>query len=217
MNNACEATGPSRWLLLVGVLVGSGWLSPFNAALAATEEDARAVVETAGSQMIQLIGEQRAELERDPALLYQLVEDVLLPHFDFETIARLVLGKYWRTASPDQRGQFTQEFKTLLVRSYATAWLEYEGEEIRFLPPHPSRRSDRSVVRVELIDPYSAPIAFTYSLHNISGPWLVYDVAVDGVSLLANYRVSIATNVKAKGLDTTIAEIEERNTRSVAK
>lgn len=217
MMNRCVAAVATRLFLAAGVLAGSCGFGLFNAALAATDEGARVVIETAGNQMTEIISEQRSELEKDPGQLYQLVEDVLLPHFDFETIARLVLGKYWRTANADQRTRFSSEFRTLLVRSYATAWLEYEGEEIRFLPSRPSSRPDRSVVRVELVDPYAAPVAFTYSLHNITGPWLVYDVAVDGVSLLANYRASIAANVKNKGLDSTIAEIEERNTRSVVE
>lgn len=214
--NADPAAVVTRSLMVAFLSVTCALATP-AVAQAPADEDARNVIESAGSRMIELIGEQRLALENDPGQLYQLVEDVLLPHFDFETIARLVLGKYWRTASSVQRTRFTEEFKILLVRSYATAWLEYEGEEIRFLPSRPSRRADRAVVRVELVEPYGTPVAFTYSLHNSSGPWLVYDVAVDGVSLLANYRASIATNVKTKGLDSTIAEIEQRNASAVVK
>lgn len=202
----------ARWPLAAAWIVFA-WicLPPESAAQEATNAEARAIIRDAGERMIDSLEARRAELERDPVALYGLVEEIILPYFDFQTISRLVLGKYWRSANSDQRSRFTEEFKTLLVRSYATAWLEYEGQEIRFLPARPSRRADRTMVRLELIEPYSSPVLFSYSLHNKTGQWLIYDVAVDGISLLTNYRVSISENVKAKGLETTIVELEERN------
>jgi len=206
----------ARWVR--PFLLASLWAAfigfPFASA---ADEQARQVIADAGNEMIRVVAERRAELNSDPAELYQLVEDILLPHFDFQTISRLVLGKYWRTASASQRTRFMEAFRNLLVRSYATAWLEYEGQELRFLPPRPSSKPDRTVVRLELVEPYGSPVAFTYSLHNTSGPWLVYDVAVDGISLLTNYRASIATNVKAQGLDITIEDIEKRNQDALAQ
>ncbi len=207
----------SKRIVLAWMLSAFYWLASIDPAWAAVEGEARDVVESAGNRMIELIGERRAELARDPRLLHDLVEEVLVPHFDFQVISRLVLGKYWRTASPGQRVRFTEAFKDLLVRSYGTAWLEYEGEEIRFLPERPSSRPDRVVVRVELIDPYGAPVGFAYSLHNTTGKWLVYDVAVDGVSLLANYRATVPPMVKSRGLDQTIAEIESRNAKATTQ
>ena len=92
------------------------------------------VIQDTSTRMIDALRQNRAKLDRDPGQIYGLVDQIVLPNFDFELMSRWVLGRPWQQASPDQRRRFTEEFRTLLVRTYAKALLEYSGEDIRLLP-----------------------------------------------------------------------------------
>ena len=164
-------------------------------------------------KMLQALSQKREQLQQDPSQIYDLVEGIVLPHFDFETIARWVLGKHWRQASQDQQQRFTQEFRTLLVRTYAKALLEYSNEEVRFLPLNAPAEADEVTVRSE-IKPKSGPsIPINYSLHARDGVWKVFDVVIEGVSLVANYRGTIGDQVRKEGIDAVIQKLSERNSQ----
>ena len=168
-------------------------------AWSASTQDALKMAEQTSSQMLEALNQNRAQLQQEPHRIYGLVENILLPHFDFETMARWVLGKYWRQADPAQQQQFTQEFRTLLVQTYAKALLEYSNEVIRFLPVQAAQADDVSI-RSE-VQPKSGPaIPINYSMHVRGGEWKVYDVVIDGVSLITNYRNSLGGQVRTEGI-----------------
>jgi len=174
---------------------------------------AQATVDATTQEMLTALREHRAELNAHPERIYDLVAEIALPKFDFETMSRLVLAQHWRNASPDQRSAFVVEFRNLLVRTYATALLEYEGQEIRYLPARPSTRPDQASVRTELVDPGTTPISIDYALLQRDQDWLVYDVAIDGVSLVTNYRGAFTSDIRQLGLDGLIERLAERNRR----
>ena len=177
-------------------------------------ESPQAMIEQTSQQVLQSLRDNRAELDRDPSGVYALVEKQILPHFDFGTMSRWVLGRNWRSASPEQRDQFVEAFKVFLVNRYAGALLEYSNEQLRF-PPAPTADGDDVTVRSEIVLKRGKPIPVNYSLHrNKQGEWKVYDVTIEGVSLVTNYRNSFADQIRAGGMDSLIAKLQERNAQS---
>jgi len=177
-----------------------------NAAMAPDE-----LVRQTTEKVITQLAENRETLERNPEELYQLVDEIVLPHFDFERMSRYVLGRHWRDASPKQQEKFVAEFKTLLVRTYATALFEYTGQEIVY-KPFRREEGDRKVVVKTEIQPQDGPaIPIDYALIRNSEEWKVYDVKIDGLSLVTNYRSQYGRIVQTKGVDELIASLTEKN------
>jgi phospholipid transport system substrate-binding protein len=128
-----------------------------------------------------------------------------------------VLGKYWRTATPAQRDRFTQEFRTLLVRTYAKSLSEYTDNKITYLPMRGSPQQSEVKVRTEVEQPGGFPIPIDYDLYRKGDDWKVYDVTIDGVSLVTNYRTTFANQIREDGLDKLIATLADRNQQDGAK
>jgi phospholipid transport system substrate-binding protein len=192
------------FLLLVMGLV-SAWGSVSSSPLE--------VVKETSQRMIEALNKNRTTLEQNPSQIYDLVNTILLPNFDFELMSRWVLGKYWRQATSEQRSRFTNEFRTLLVRTYASALLEYSKEEIRY-PSKPSVINGQdATVHTEFQPRSGAAIPIEYSMHLTDGAWKVYDVTVDGVSLVTNYRGTFAEQIRQGGIDSVITDLSERNRR----
>ena len=200
----------SRRAILVGV-----WLALIvNLSLAATpEDDPRKLVMTVTDSVLAKLREQRPELAQDPERIFDLIEQDVLPHFDFVRISAWVLGKYWRRATREQKLRFVRAFRTILVRTYGTALLEYTDQKIRYLPLRGDPASGDVTVRTEILNPGRTPTAINYRLHRRNGQWKVYDVTVDGVSLVANYRTAFAAEIRDKGLDALIARLEAKAAR----
>ena len=127
-------------------------------------------------------------------------------------MARLVLGRFWRSASLDQQQQFIDEFKTLLVRTYATALFEYTGQKIVYKPMRIKDGEGRAVVRTE-IQPADGPaIPLHYTLaRGDDGTWRVYDIRIDGISLVTNYRSTYSRAIQRQGMDGLISSLSQKN------
>lgn len=194
------------WLMLTAAFTATtAWSADPDAALKLARDTSE--------QMLAALKKNRTELEKNPNKIYDLVHKIALPHFDFRLISQWILGKYWRSASAEQRERFTEEFRTLLVHTYAKALLEYIDAEIEFLPVNAA--SDNDVTIRSQINPGGGPaIPINYNMHYKKGAWKVYDVSVDGISLVTNYRGSIGSQIKKEGLDAVIAKISERNQSS---
>lgn len=159
---------------------------------------------------------QRPEYKKDFPKATRFVEEVIDPHVDFERVSILILGKYWKTASSAQQERFKKEFRTLLVRTYTTAFTEYSNWTIRYLPLKLSEQDNRVVVRTEILQPGAQPIAVNYRMVNAKGDWKVYDVLIEGVSLIQNYRTSFSDEIARTGsLDQLITHIAQRNSTAL--
>ncbi|QQS54441.1 MAG: ABC transporter substrate-binding protein [Candidatus Competibacteraceae bacterium] len=169
------------------------------------------VIQDTSGRMIHALRQNRAMLDRDPGRIYGLVDQIVLPNFDFELMSRWVLGRSWQQATPDQRRRFTEEFRTLLVRTYAKALLEYSNEEIRVLPQPAVGNGSEVTVKTEVRLKTGRPIQINYNMHLNNDGWKVYDVTVDGVSLVTNYRSTFASQIRASGMDSVIADLQQRN------
>ncbi len=198
---------------LRAILVGV-WLALIvNLALAETPDDPRQLVMEVTDSVLAKLRAQRPELEQDPEKIFALIEQDVLPHFDFVRISAWVLGKHWRRATREQKLRFVRAFRTILVRTYGTALLEYTDQKIRYLPLRGDPASGDVTVRTEILNPGRTPTTINYRLHRRNGQWKVYDVTVDGVSLVANYRTAFAAEIRDKGLDALIARLEAKAAR----
>ncbi len=187
------------------------WAVAFNNAFATTKSAEEVVIETADSVIARLTVE-RAEIEAHPEKLYSLINELVIPHFDFVSMSKWVLGRNWREATEAQQQQFVSEFRTLLVRTYAKALLEYSNEAIHYFPVENNPDSNIVVVKTEIHQPGTRPVPINYSMHVSGGEWKVVDIVVDGISLIATYRGSFASEIRKSGMDALIAKLMERNT-----
>ncbi len=179
--------------------------------VAATMPDV--LVEETINELIDQLETRRAELEQDKQKLFDMVEEVVVPHFEVPVIAQLVLAKHWRQASDPQRVAFSEEFKKLLVRTYATALFEYTGKEKMEVRPLRLKDGERRAKVETLVTlPGAPPVPVNYSfLLTDSGDWKIYDLNIDGISLVTNYRTSYSQYIRDKGLDALIEEMSEKN------
>jgi phospholipid transport system substrate-binding protein len=149
---------------------------------------------------------------KDHKKLYAMVDEHVLPNFDFRAMSRTVLGRYWRSASDEQRARFTAEFRDLLVRTYATALLKYNDEKIVYLAfrMNPDDRTTTVKSEVRRTDG-GPPIAINYSFYHMDAGWKVYDVTIEGASLVTTYQSTYAERVQREGLDALIASLARDN------
>lgn len=201
---------------------GLGWLIALTLALAggaqsketigrAPSTDARVLVEETTVALLTAFKRDQASIRKDPTHAYVIVDEILSPHIDYERVTRLILGKYWRQASPEQRRRFMEEFRALQVRTYAIALLDHADINIRYLPTRQSEHAQRTIVRTQIPRRNGTLVSVDYRLHRADGRWKVYDVLVEGVSLLTNYRASIGAQITQVGIDGVIEQLGTKN------
>lgn len=178
----------------------------------ATAADPREIVESVVNELVEQMNTRRAELEADTGKLYAMVDEVVLPHFDFRRMARLVLGKNWKKATKEQQERFTREFRDMLVRTYATAIFEYTGKEtIEYKPTRfiGDRRAEVHA-NVTLADGQKVPVIYAF-LKRKDGTWKLYNLTINNVSLVMNYRTTYNELVQSKGLEAVIQDLAAKN------
>lgn len=176
-----------------------------------TAEDTapRLLVESTTEKMLGILDKERGNIKKDPQRIYELVETHLLPHFDFVGMSRFVIGKHWRGAKQDEKRRFVLAFRDLLVRTYAGTLEKFSHQKMHFLD---SRKGDmqsgKAIVRTEIEDNQNR-ISVAYRLWEKEGKWQVYDIIVEGVSLLTNFRSQLSEEVSQNGIDATIDKIKK--------
>lgn len=171
-------------------------------------------IETASAKLQQKM--QDKSFIKDFAKVNQFVNDAILPSTDFDKISALVLGKLWKTATPEERERFKHEFQTLLVRTYSRAFIEFKDWSIRYLPIELEPGATKVIVKTEVIQPSLQPVAVDYRMLLSDGQWKAYDIMIEGVSLVTNYRTTFTTEVQAKGsLSAVIDGLQKRNSEAL--
>jgi len=197
----------AKWILVTLALLG------IDAARA--DEDAVALITTVSDQILTKLQTDAERIRAEPDYLLQLVDELLVPHIDQRTIARRVLGQHWQAASEILRDQFAAEFRKYTARFYARVFYEYAGEEI---PVEHSSVSDsqdgrRAIVRGEITPPGGEVVDVRYKLRKAGDCWKVYDIIVDGVSLVETNLSQFDSLIRRDGLEHVIASMTERNAR----
>lgn len=179
---------------------------------AEAEHAALSLVRETTDRIITQIKQDREKIKSDSTQLTVLVDKIVLPHFDFRKMSSWVLGRYWRKADSKQKERFTVEFRQLLVRIYSKALLEGADKKIVFLPLRgKTDKPDRVTVRTEIEQDGGFPLPIDYKLHKKGDAWKVYDVVIDGISIVANYRTTFAKRIRKDGIDKLIASLVDRN------
>lgn len=176
-----------------------------------TEAQARTLVEDTAESVIAEIRDNQAAIEADPEALLEIVDRLLLPHVDSQRMTRLVLGRYYRQASASQRSAFTEEFQRLLVRTYAGPLSELGNQEVTITGTKPGGADDELVVESEVSGGDFGTVPVGYRMAPVNCEWKSYDVIVDGISLVNNYRGSFAQKIQRDGLEGLIRTLREQN------
>lgn len=160
---------------------------------------------------------QEPGFTQDFRKINEFVHAVIYPHADFDLISSLVLGKLWKDATPVEKDGFKREFQTLLIRTYSRAFVEFKDWSIRFLPVNPEEDERKVMIKTEILQPGLQPIAVNYRMLNNRGEWKVYDILIEGVSLVTNYRTSFKNEVERTGsLQEVINQLAKRNSDALA-
>lgn len=167
------------------------------------------LVENSAKRMLQELDANRAMYKADPAKLDALVGNVLLPNFDTEYAARLVLGQSWRTATPEQRKRFVDAFYHSLLRNYGAALVDFTGDRFVVLPYKGDPGDTTATVRTEVKKASGDKVPVNFSLHKTPDGWKAWDVVIEGISYVKSFRTDFASEIQQKGLDDVINRLEK--------
>jgi phospholipid transport system substrate-binding protein len=187
------------------------WVCVISGAAIAEDLGPDALVKNVTQEVLTIIREDKDLQSGNTKRAVELVEAKVLPHFNFKRMTALAVGRDWRQASPAQQQALTDEFKTLLVRTYSNALTAYKNQTVDFRPFRMQPNETDVTVRTQVSQPGAKPVGMDYSLEKSEASWKVYDVVVGGVSLVTNYRDSFATEVRNGGIDGLIKSLQEKN------
>jgi phospholipid transport system substrate-binding protein len=167
------------------------------------------VAQDATTQIQQLLRDNHAKYKADNKLYYKVVNDVIVPHFDVPYIGRLVLGRNAKAATDDQRTRFQNAFKDMLIRSYANALLDnYDSVKVSWQPLRMAAGATDVTVNSSLLRDGKQPVPVGFAMHLVSNDWKIYDITVENISLVINFRTQINAEIQKNGLDSVITRME---------
>lgn len=176
----------------------------------AAPDDPQEIVRETTQKVLEALRGEGDTLKDDPKHLHAIIEQLVLPHFDFRQMSQWVLGPHWRNASAEQRDAFVAQFEDLLVRTYSSALVDYRNQTVNYLPMR-ERSADEVTVRASIDQGGGPAIPIAYEMHRTDTGWKVYDVAIDGVSLVINYRSSFGQEIRRNGIDGLIRRLDAKN------
>jgi phospholipid transport system substrate-binding protein len=190
------------WMLLgLGFVSSSAW----------AQETPDALVKRVAEDILATIRSDKELQAGNQAKVKQIMETKLVPNFDFARMTALAMGRSWRTATPEQQKQLTDEFRTLLVRTYSGALTNYRDNTMDYKPLRMNPGDTEATVRTEVKRQGQAPVQIDYSMEKTADGWKAYDVIVAGVSLVTNYRDEFNDTVKSSGIDGLISALAKKN------
>jgi phospholipid transport system substrate-binding protein len=201
-----------KTLATICILAASGLaMAVDTAASGQAEQGPSEVVESAARSMLQGLDANRAAYKKDPSKIGELVEKYLLPHFDIQYSARLVLGKHWADAKPEQRERFATAFYHTLVDNYGSALAEFTSDRLKVFPSKVEPNADRATVRTEVVRDNGDKVPVSYSLRKTPDGWKAWDVVIEGISYVKSFREDFGAAIDQQGLDAVIERIEKGN------
>lgn len=171
------------------------------------------LVRTTSEEVLRLVAEDKDLRNGNASKLVDLIETRILPQFDMSKMTRLAVGKNWRQATQDQQKQLIKEFQTLLVRSYSAAYSAYRHVKVDVKPLKVIDGEDVTVKTQILLPGGAPPVAVDYAMNATPDGWKVYNVVVEGVSLVTTYRTEFGVQIEQGGIDGLIRNLQERNSK----
>lgn len=193
-----------RWLLALGVFI-------FSSQLYAADLAPDALLKQVTEEVLDIVRTDKDLKNGDTTKAMALVEERVLPNFNFARMTQLAVGRDWRQASAEQKRTLTDEFRRLLVRTYSKALTQYKNQTVFFKPFEMKSGQTDAKVRTEIRQPGAKAIGLDYYLEKIDSGWKVYDIEVEGISLVTNYRETFASEIRSSGVDGLIASLKEKN------
>jgi len=202
--------------LAAAALVAAGWLieAPVPAVAApaaaqsATQESPSQVIQTAANGLLQALNTDRQAYRNNPSKVQKLVDQYILPHVDTQFAAQLVLGRYWRTATAQQRQRFVNAFYHSMLNNYGSAIVEFTSNTLKVYPTRVSPGNTNATVRTEMARTSGPPISVNYYMHMTPEGWKAWDVVIDGVSYVMSYRQDFGSQIAQQGIDAVINRLE---------
>lgn len=179
-----------------------------DAAASASASDPAGMVRETAQGMLDELDKHRDEYRRDPAKVAALVDKWLMPHFDTETSARVVLGQFWRTATPDQRQRFINAFYHSLLVNYGDSLVEFTPDRLKIYPSRLEPGATTATVRTEVRRRGGDTVSVNYSLRMTPQGWKAWDVVIDGISYVKSYREDFGSQIESQGLEKVIRRLE---------
>lgn len=193
----------ANWIVGVLLAVFAG------TALAEIAPDA--LVRTTAEEVLAIVKKDKDIQAGDQKKIFALAEEKIVPNFNFERVSRMVLGKNWSSASKEQQDAFQKEFRTLLIRTYASALSKYKNQTLEYKPLRAQPDDKEVTVKTLILQPGGQPIAVDYSLEKGTDGWKVFDIVIEGVSLVTNYRGQFSNEIRQSGIDGLIQKLVAKN------
>jgi len=198
-----------KTIIFAGLLAIATSAAP--AAAAAAEIAPDALARTVTDEVLTIVRSDKELQAGNPQKVAQLVETKVLPHFNFNRMTQLAVGRNWRQATPEQQRALTEEFKTLLVRTYASAFTQYRNQTVDYRPLRMAPADTDVVVKSLIKQPTGQPIAIDYAMEKLAGAWKVYDVKIEGISLVENYRNTFNNEIQRGGVEGLLRSLGDKN------
>jgi len=200
---------------ILNLLCMAIFISSSSLAFAAIGPDE--LVKTTAEDVLAIVKKDKDIQAGDQKKIFALTEEKILPNFDFDHVSQLVLGKNWNKASKEQQDAFQKEFRSLLLRTYATALSKYRNQTIEYKPLRAQPTDTEVTVKTAIVQPGGQPIGVDYTLAKTGDNWKVFDITIEGVSLVTNYRSQFNTEVRQSGMDGLIQKLVDKNKENAAK
>lgn len=185
------------------------------AAMAANQSDPKMMIQELSDEILQQIDEQRAELEANPQKVKVFADEYVLPYVDTPKMARYVMGQYWKKASNTQKSRFTEAFTNSLLRAYSKSILKLKVTKVEVTKMDQTKKGRASVTtEATQADGNKSKVVYRVYQNKKTQKWMLYDVSIEGISMLLNYRKSFASEFDKKGIDQVIADLEAKNQNS---
>jgi phospholipid transport system substrate-binding protein len=202
----------SSHFLFAAALVAAGWLiapvaATAAAAQAATEQPSQ-VIDDAANGLLKALSADRQTYQNNPAKVQVLVDQYILPHVDTQFAAQLVLGRYWKTATPQQRQSFVNAFYHSMLNNYGTAIVNFTSNTLKVYPSRVNPGDQNATVRTDMMRSSGPPVSVNYYMHMTPDGWKAWDVVIDGVSYIMSYRQDFQPQIAQQGLPAVINNLE---------
>jgi phospholipid transport system substrate-binding protein len=192
-------------------IVGVSFLASIYSGLANADMAPDVLVKQTADDVLNIIKNDKEIQAGNQQKLYTVAEEKILPNFDFDRVCRMVLGKNWKTATPEQQASFQKEFRSLLLRTYSVALGKYKDQVIEYKPMRIEPDAKNVTVKTQILQPGGQPIAVDYSLVKNGANWKVYDIVIENVSLVTNYRSQFSNEIRQNGIDSLNTKLADKN------
>ena len=200
-------------MTVVMVFTANGSQSAIADNTAADIESPVALLERTSQQVIKILRDDHDLLVKEPDRVYKIIDAYILPHLDDVTMAKLALGKNWKKATNKQKLAFVDEFRNLLVRTYSKSLIEFKDQEIKYFPVNLAENTKKTSVKAEIIQPGGPSVPIAYRMRIKDNEWKVYDIKIDGISLVTSYRGTFTQEIRKSGIDGLLEYLRSKNSK----